>query len=228
MVVGLLALAAGVSVATPPIAGAVFQAALGRSLRASDVRVGVGVWPPTAAWGGRVDVLTVAARRLKLGTLDVDAFTAALRDVRFDPQALYLDHVLVIRSLGSGIARVTVSEASLAGLLAGQPSLSDVSVGLEPGRVSVGATIWAMGASLRATGDGRLVLRGDAAVDLVFDRISVAGPAGAVILPGAVAGEVTRSMNPILDVRSLPFGLRLTGLTVGRGQATLDAAVGAE
>ena len=81
---------------------------------------------------------------------------------------------------------------------------------LADGRVRLAATVSVFGASLRAAGDGRLVLRGGTAVDLVFDRIAVAG----VPLPDAVAARVTAAVNPVLDIGALPFGLRLRTVRV--------------
>ncbi len=223
-VVGLLAAAAAISLLTPPIANAALRVVLGRVLGTGDIQVTAAGWPPPAMWWGQVDVLAVAARHLRVGTLDVDAFDATLNRVQFDPTALYAGRALVIRSLGSGVAHMTVTQEALAALLAAQPSLRDVAVALAPGRVSLGATVSVLGASLRATAAGRLALRGDTAVDLVLDQISVGG----MPLPGAVADALTRSVNPVLDVRSLPFGLRLTGLTVVEGKAMLQAATGHE
>ncbi len=220
--VGLLVVATGISLATPPIADAQLRAALGRTLGTSNIEVRIATWPPPAVWWGKVDVLSVAARHLRVGTLDVDAFDATLNRVRFDPEVLYATRALEIRSLGSGVAHVTVTQDALAALLALQPSLRDVAVTLQSGRVSLGATVSVLGASLRATGDGRLVLRGDTAVDLLLDQIAVAG----VHLPAAMMGEVARSVNPVLDVRSLPFGLHLTGLTIAGGRVMLDAVAG--
>ncbi len=218
---GLVILAAALSGLAPLIAGAALRVALSRDLRTADVRVGVATWPPPALWAGRIDVLSVAARHLRLGALAVDAFDAQLGGVRLDPRALYLARVLVIRQLRSGVAHVTVSQDALRDLLAARPPLHDVSVGLGPGVVRVGATLPVLGAPLRATGEGHLVLRGGTMVDLVLDRVAVAG----IPLPPAAAGEVAGAVNPILDVRSLPFSLRLVTLVVGDGRATLDAVV---
>lgn len=223
-VVGVLAVAVGVSLLTPPIANAELRVALGRALATADIRVNAASWPPPALWWGQVDVLAVTARHLRVGTLDVDAFDATLNRVRFAPGALYAGRALVIRSLGSGVAHMTVTQDALAALLAAQPSLRDVAVALQAGRVSLGATVSLLGASLRATGSGRLALRSDTAVDLVLDEITVGG----VSLPGTFADAVTRSVNPVLDVRSLPFDLRLTGLTIAEGRAMLQAATGRE
>ncbi len=218
---GLLAAALGVNLLTPPIASGVLRASLGGELGTSDVRVRVDAWPPSAVWVGRIDALTVAARHLRMGTLAVDALDLRLGDLRLDPEALYLARMLVIQHLGSGVARATVSEGALRQVLASQPSLRDVSVAIAAGRVSVGATVSVLGAPVRATGDGRLVVRDGTSVDLVLDRLAVAG----VPLPAAVAEQVMRSVNPVVDVRSLPFSLRLVGLRVADGKATLDASV---
>jgi len=222
--VGILVAAIGVSTLTPPIANAALRVALGRALDTADIRVSAVAWPPPALWWGQVDVLAVTARHVRVGTLDVDAFDATLNRVLFDPGALYAGRALVIRSLGTGIARVTVTQEAMAALLAAQPSLRDVAVALRDGRVSLGATVSLLGASLRATGSGRLALRGDTAVDLVLDRLMVGG----MPLPETFAAAVTRSVNPVLDVRSLPFSLHLTGVTVAAGRAMLQAAAGHE
>lgn len=217
-------MAVGLSLLTPPVANAALRVALGRALDTAEIRVNAVSWPSPALWWGQVDVLAVTARHLRAGTLEVDAFDATLNRVRVDPGALYAGRTLVIRSVGSGVAHVTVTQDALAALLAAQPSLRDVAVALQDGRVSLEATVSVLGASLRATGSGRLALRGDTAVDLVLDRITVGG----LPLPGPFADAVIRSVNPVLDVRSLPFDLRLTGLTIAEGRAMLQAATGRE
>lgn len=214
-----LALAAAVSFATPAVANAQLSAALGHALGTSEIRVRVSAWPSPALWWGRVDVLVVAARHLRMGTVNVDAFDATFTHVRVDPASLYANRPLTIRSPGTGVASATVTQEALAALLNQQPSVRNASVTLEGGRVSVDGTVTVLGASMHATGDGHLVVRGGTAVDLVLDRVSVGG----LLLGGGLAEEVTRSINPLLDLRVLPFGLRLSGVTVADGKATLDA-----
>ena len=217
--VSVLVVAAAVSLATPPVANAQLRAALGRALGTSDVRVQVSAWPPPALWWGRVDVMAVEARHMRVGALDVDAFDATLNGVRFDPAALYLNRPLVFRSLGGGTARAAVTQDALAALLNSQPSVRDAAVTLAAGGVSLAATVLVGGVPLRAAGTGQFVIRGETAVDLVFDQITV----GAMVLRGVFARAVTRSINPILDLRALPFGLRLTGVTMGDGTVMLNA-----
>lgn len=217
----VLAGALALSALTPSIAGAVLRPALGGLLDSPDVQVHVDAWPPLALWAGRIDVLAVTASRARLGTLVVDRFDVALDGVRIDPGALYARHAFVVRHVRSGIGHITVSQTALRDLLAFQPSLRDVSVALASGRVTVGATVSVLGAPVRATADGRLILRDGTTVDFVLDRISVAG----VPLPSAIGAQVARSVNPVVDVRSLPFRVRLTGLEVADGAATLDAVV---
>ncbi len=222
--VGLLGAAVGASLAAPPIAAAQLRMVLGRTLGAESVRADVVAWPPPALWWGKVDVLSVTIRHLRVGALEVDAFEATLSNMRFDPEALYVRRALVIRSLGSGIAHVTISQDALTHLLATQSAIRDAAVELRDGRVTLSATMLVLGAALRATGEGRLLLHGATRVDLVLDRLTVTG----IRLPPALIDEVTGAMNPILDVRGLPFGLRLAGVRVDEGKVTLDAVAGVE
>ncbi len=224
LAVAVLALAAGVSLATPLIANAQLRAALSRTLGTSDVRVQVSAWPPPALWWGQVDVLTVEAHRARVGTLTVEAFDATLNHVWFDPGALYTGRPFVVRTLGGGTARATVTQDALAALLNAQPSVRDAVVTLDAGRVSVAATVSTIGPPVRAKGDGRLVIRGGTAVDLVLDRVT----AGGFTLQGGFARAVAQAINPVLDLREVPFGLHFTGVTVGGGKAMLDAVAGRE
>jgi LmeA-like phospholipid-binding len=223
VLVAVLAAATIVNFATPQITAAALRGALSRTLGSSEITVRVAAWPPVAVWWGQVDTVAVEARDLHAGALTVDAFDATLEQVRLDPTALYADHKLAIRSLGSCVARIRVSQSTLTAVVAAQASLHDVSVVLTRGRVSLAATVSMLGTPLRATADGRLVLDGPTAVDLVLDRVNVSG----IALPPGVANAATRSFNPVLDVRSLPFNLHFTGLTVADGWVTIDMAGGA-
>lgn len=223
LAVGLLAVATALSLATRSVTAALLRGALGRSLGTSDVRVDLVAWPPPAVWWGHVDVLSVAARTLRIGTLDVDAFDATLNQVELDPAALYRRGAVVVRSLGAGTARVTVSADALARVLASQASVRDAVVEVRAGHVILSATVSVLGAPLRAQGDGHLVLRNGTEVDLLLDRVTVGG----VALPPPVVGRAMRAVNPIVTLNGLPFGLRLTGVTAEDGRVMLDAATGA-
>jgi DUF2993 family protein len=221
-VVGFLAVATAIGVLASALAAAELRAALRRVLAASSVQVSLVAWPPPAVWWGRVDVLTVAARSVHVGAVEVDMFEATFDRVRFDAAALYTGRGLVIKALGSGVAHATISQGALARALSAQPSLRDVSVDLEPDRVALAATVSVLGAPLRASGEGRLALAGGTEVHLLIDRLTVAG----VGVPASLADLVTQSVNPVLDARSLPFALHFTGLTVEAGRVIVDAAAG--
>jgi len=219
--VALLLATAG-SLGAPTIASAELGAALSGALGAQRLRVAVTASLPPALWWGRVDHLAVAAVDLRVGALDVRTFDATLDGVRLDPGALYLAHRVTIRSLASATGRITVSQEALSRALASQPSLRDVAITLSPGRVRMAATVSVLDASLPATGDGRLVLRQSGVVDLVLDHLGVAG----VSVPDVIAGQVTASLNPVLDLRALPFGLRVVSVVVNDGEVVVDAAAG--
>ncbi|HLJ61218.1 MAG TPA: DUF2993 domain-containing protein [bacterium] len=221
-VVVALVVAVGVSVGGPTVASAALDMALVRALDAERVRVEVTAWPPAALWWGRVDVLTVAARNLRVGTLRVQSLDATLDRVQMDAGALYAERQVSIRSLGSAVARFTVAQDALQSMLGAQPSVRDAVVTLHPGRISLAATVGVLGMSLQAVGTGRLVLRGEHAADLALDRVTVAG----VPVPSAIVAQLIGGLNPVLDVGALPFGLHLTGVTVGEGEVIVDAAAG--
>ena len=220
--VALLLVAVAASVTGPWAAASALSTAIGGGAVAGRVRVSVVTWPPPALWWGRVDVLQVHARGLRVGTVRVETFDATLNGIRLDPGALYLQRRLVIRSLGAAVAEVTVGEGALTQALASVPSLREVAVTLADGRVRLAATASLFGASLPVAGEGRLVLRGGTAVDLVFDRIAVSG----VPLPDAVAARVAAAVNPVLDIGALPFGLRVQAVRVMDGEVVLDAVAG--
>lgn len=222
LAVGLLAIAAGLSLATRSVTAALLRGALGRSLGTSDVRVDLVAWPTPAVWWGHVDVLSVAARTLRIGTLDVDTFDATLNQVELDPDALYRRGAVVVRSLGAGTAHVTVSADALARILASQASVRDAVVEVRAGRVVLSATVSVLGAPVRAQGDGRLVLRNETEVDLRLERVTVGG----VSLPPPVVTRAMRAVNPIVRLDGMPFGLHLTGVVAEDGRVRLDAATG--
>jgi hypothetical protein len=219
---GLAGAAVGASLAGPPLAAIQLKTALGRALSAESVQASMVVWPPPALWWGRVDVLSIAARHLRMNPLEVDTFDATLDRVRFDSGALYFRRELVLQAVGSGVAHATVSQDALARVLATHPGVRDTAVRLTPGRVTLSATVSVFGAPVPAAADGHLSLRGTSGVDLIFDRLTVAG----VGLPPALRNQVAGALNPILDARSLPFGMRLTRLHLDEGKVTLDAVVG--
>jgi hypothetical protein len=117
-----------------------------------------------------------------------------------------------------------VSQDALARLLASRSDVRDASVTLVPGRVMLSAIVFVLGASVPAAAEGRLSLRGSSGVDLILDRLTVAG----VGLPEAVRNQVAGDLNPILDARSLPFGMRLVRVQVDEGRVTLDAMAGGQ
>ena len=222
--VGLVAVAVGTSLAAPPLTAMQLRTALGHALSAESVQTSVVVWPPPALWWGRADVLSIAARRLRLGSLDLDVFDATLEHVRFDPGALYLRRSLVLQAVGSGVAHATVTQDALGRVLATHSGVRDAAVRVAPRRVTLSATVSLLGAPVPLSAEGRLSLRGTTGVDLILDQVMVAG----VALPEALRRQVTDAVNPILDAHMLPFGLRLVRIQVDEGKVTLDALVGGQ
>jgi DUF2993 family protein len=219
--VGILAGAVAVNLATPAIASAAFAAYLRGVLHTHEVRVGLAAWPPPALWWGRVDRLTVTARDAQMGALRLDTFVLTLGDVRFDPGALYVDHTLVVRSRGSGMARGTVSQGELARLLALQPGVRVDSVVVRPSGVLVRGAIEALGVSVPAEGSGRLVLSTDGAVDLVLEQLSVTGRG----LPVSGSAKLRTRLRGVISLPPLPLGFRLTGVTMDNGRLVLNAGI---
>lgn len=221
LAVGVLAVAVGVNLGTPAVAGAALKGYLRSQLPGSSVEVDLQASPPIALWWGRAAMVTVAAHNVQMGTLGMERFDASFDTLRFDPQALYVHRTLVIRSLRSGSARATVTQEDLTRALAHSPAIRVDSVVLQPGRVWVRGAIRALGAELPAEGLGRLVLNGETAVDLILDSVVVAGGS----LPGSVNGEAI-TIRSALEVPPLPFGFRLTGLRMENGRLVLDAGTG--
>ena len=215
----ILAGAVAINLATPAIAAAALAAYLRGVLHTDAVRVGLAAWPPPALWWGRVDRLTVTARHAQMGALRLDTFALTLGDVRFDPAALYVDHTLVIRSRGSGMARGTVSQGELARLLALQPGVRVDSVVVRPSGVLVRGAVQALGVSVPAEGSGRLVLSTDGAVDLVLEQLSVTGGG----LPLAGSARLRTRLRGVISLPPLPLGFRLTGVTMDNGRLVLNA-----
>lgn len=222
-VVVVLALALAANLAAPSVAALAMRLALARSFETGDVAVVVQAWPATAVWWGNIGVLSVAARSLRVGRLDVAVFDAILTRVAVDPGRLYGRRELVVRSVGSGIARVAVTADSLARMVAEQPSVKQVVVHLRPGTITLDGTVSVFGADFPASVAGHLVVRDAARLDLVVDRITVLG---GLPVPPDVASRLATSINPVLDVGRLPFGLRLTNVTIGEGIVMLQAAAG--
>lgn len=221
--VAVLAAALAVSLAAPPLAGAVLRIALARSLGTGDVAVTVRAWPPQALWWGNIGMLSVAARSVRVGVLDVAAFNATLNHVDVDAGLLYGRGELAVRSVRSGTARVMITADNLARLVAAQPAVKQVVVHIRPGLIVLDGTVSVFGADFPASVTCHLVVRDPRHLDLAVDRVTVMG---GVPVPPDVASRFAASINPVVDLSRLPFGLRLTGVTHGNGVVVLQAAAG--
>ncbi len=222
-VVVVLAAALAASLAAPLVAGTALRLALVRSFGTPDVAVSVETQPAPAVWWGDIGLLSVAARSLRVGRLDVAGFEAVLTRVEVDPGLLYGRRELAVRSVGTGVARVTVTADNLARLLAAQPSVKRVTVRLSPGTIMLDGTVSVFGAEFPASVAGHLVVRDATHLDLVVDRVTVMN---GLPVPPDVASRLGASINPVLDVGRLPFGLHLTKVSIGDGVLMLQAAAG--
>lgn len=221
--VGLLAAALAASLGAPPAAGTALRIALVRSFGTDDVTVAVHSWPAPALWWGNIGMLSVSARSVRMGRLDVAAFDATLRQVNVDAGLLYGRRRLAVRSVAGGTARVMVTADDLARLVATEPAVKQVVVHLRPGMMVLDGTVSVFGADVPASLTGHLVVRDAARLDLVVDRITVMG---GLPVPADVAAQLVASINPIVDVGRLPLNLRLTGVMIGNGIVMLTAAAG--
>jgi len=217
--VAVLAFAVAINLSTPAIATAVLKSAFGRSFHVGGgIQASVEAWPPPAPWWGTADVMSLAARDVHFGDLQLATFSATLDRVRFDPVALYLRHTLVIRSVGFGVAHAEVSQDALARTLALQPNIRVASVVLRPGRVFLRGSLSVLGAQVPVEAQGRLVLTDAAGVQFILDQATVAGGTLQVPRSGLVKSNIT--------VPPMPFGLHLTSVIVGDGRLAFDAATG--
>jgi hypothetical protein len=221
--VALLSAALAASLGAPPLAAAAIRLALVRSLGTGDIAVTVEASSAPALWSGNIGALSVAARSVRIGRLDVAAFDAMLLHVAVDPGRLYGQRELTVRSVGSGVARVTVTANDLARFVETQPSVKQVIVRLTPGTILLDGTVSALGTDFPASVAGHLVVRDATHLDLVIDRFTVME---GIRVPPDVAAGLAGSINPILDLGTLPFGLRLTDVTIGQSALVLRAAAG--
>jgi hypothetical protein len=219
----ILGMALAVNLSASPIASFALRAALARSFGTPDVAVTVRSWPAPSLWWGNIGMLSVAARSVRVGRLDVAAFDAIFNRLEVDPAMLYGRRELMVRSIGSGTARVTVTEDDIARLVAAQPAVKQVVVHLRPGTIRLDGIISVLGADFPASVTGHLAVHDAAHLDLVVDRVTVLG---GLPIPSDVASQLSASVNPVLDVGRLPFGLRLTAVTIGNGVLTLQASAG--
>jgi LmeA-like phospholipid-binding len=220
--VGLLAAAIGANLATPPVVGAAFARPLRTALGTAQVDVIVESWPPPVLWWGRVDRMAVNARDVAAGDLRFERFTASFRGLRIDSRALYADGALVVRGLQSGIAQATLTQEALAAALARQRGVRVDVLVLRRDGVMVRGTIQVLGTDVAVEGDGRLVLNGPNAIDLILNQATLAGAAPSAMLKGRLVARVPS----VLRVPPLPLGLRLTGLHMEDGRLLLDASTG--
>ena len=222
--VAILVAALAASLGAPAAAGTALRLALARSFETPDVTVTVEAQPAPALWWGNIGVLSVVARSLRVGRLDVAGFEAILTRVVVDPALLYGRGELAVRSVGAGVARVTVTADNLAHLLAAEPSVKRVAVRLRPGTILLDGTVSVFGAEFPASVAGHLAVRDATHLDLVVDRVTVMD---GLPVPPDVASRLGASINPVLDLGRLPFGLHLTKVSIGDGVLMLQAAAGA-
>jgi hypothetical protein len=168
-------------------------------------------------------MLSISARSLRMGRLDVAAFDATLHHVDINPGLLYGSRQLAVRSVGGGTAVVVVSADNLARLVGAQPAVKQVVVHLSPGSMMLDGTVTVLGADFPASLAAHLVVRDAAHLDLMVDRVTVLG---GLPVPPDVAARLADSVNPVLDVGRLPFELRLTGVAIGDGVVVLRASAG--
>jgi hypothetical protein len=219
-----LALALGASVSAPAAASTALRLALVQAFGTGDIAVRLETRPAPALWWGNIGALSIAAQGVRVGRLDVARFDAVLTHVAVDPGLLYGRRRLEIRSIGGGVARVTVTAENLARLVAAEPAVKRVAVRLEPGTIMLDGTVTVLGAEFPASLAGHLAVRDGTHLDLVVDRLTVMN---GLPLPPDATSRVAASINPVLDVGRLPFDLRLTHVAIGRGVVTLQAAAGA-
>ncbi len=219
----VLAAALAASLGATSVAGTAVRLALVRSFGTPDVAVTVEAQPAPAVWWGNIGLLSVAARSLRVGRLDVSGFEAVLSRVVVDPGLLYGRRELTVRSVGAGVARVTVTADNLARLLAEQPSVKRVVVRLTPGTIMLDGTVSVIGAEFPVSVAGHLAVHDATHLDLVVDRVTVMN---GLPVPPDVASRLGASINPVLDVGRLPFGLHLTKVSIGDGVLMLQAAAG--
>ena len=219
----VLAAALAASLEATSIAGTAVRVALIRSFGTPDVAVTVEARPASAVWWGNIGLLSVAARSLHIGQLDVAGFEAVLTRVVVDPVLLYGRGELTVRSMGAGVARVTVTADDLARFLAAQPSMKHVLVRLTPGRIRLDGTVSVLGADVPASVAGHLAVRDATHLDLVVDRATVMN---GLPVPPDVASRLGAAINPVVDLGRMPFGLHLTKVSIGDGVLLLQAAAG--
>lgn len=222
-VVAFLTLALAASLTAQSMAGAAIRLALVRSLGTGDIAITVRSWPAPALWWGNIGMLSVGARGVRAGRFDVAGFDMMLAGVAVDPVRLYGRRELVVRSVGSGFARVTVSAGNLAQLLETTPSVRRVAVRLRPGAIVLTGLVSLLGTEFPASVTGRLVVRDATRLDFAVDRVTVLD---GLPVPPDVTSRLAASINPVLDIGQLPFGLRLTKVTIGEGVLTLHAVAG--
>ncbi|HKX19748.1 MAG TPA: DUF2993 domain-containing protein [bacterium] len=223
VVVAVLAAALAASLEATSIASTAVRLALVRSFGTPDVAVTVEAQPASAVWWGHVRLLSVAARSLHIGQLDVSGFEAVLTRVVVDPVLLYGRGELTVRSMGAGVARVTVTADELARLLAAQSSVKHVLIRLKPGTITLDGTMSVLGADVPASVAGRLAVRDASHLDLIVDRATVMN---GLPVPADVASRLGAAINPVVDLGGLPFGLHLTKVSIGDGVLMLQAVAG--
>lgn len=173
--------------------------------------------------GSAMSMITGKISRLRIeGTgvqlvpnLLVDHMTIDMERVRFHTDTREL------KSVKSTIFEAVIVEDALNRYIrATQGNKSDMAVRLDKSKVSVALSRSIIGIKVPISVTGRPAIRGGAKVDFVADSSSVAR----LPMPALVVNKVLESVNPVFDMSTMKFPVKLTAVTVNGGSVTIKGS----
>jgi hypothetical protein len=171
---------------------------------------------------GRLDAVTLEARRTMAGELTVDRLTLRLQEVRVDPARLWRGQGSPLLQVGRGEGEVVLTQEDLQLFLASTRGVQRAALRLDSGAVTVEGDVRVGAVDLRMRVEGRLVPASPTTVDLYVQTLTVSG----VELPREIGSVLVSRLNPLISLDGLPLPLWIRSVAVEGGQVRLHVGVG--
>lgn len=161
-----------------------------------------------------IGTLRLVATDFTHGGYPLDSLTVTLRQVRYDPSALFGEERLAVRGMTGGDAVFRLGASTIQALAAAKaPEVDNLKVRLKRGHVQVTGSKTLLTTPLKFTCEAALRAVGDLEVALVDGKANIDG----VDLPDGVVQTMLDKLNPVFTapVRSLaPLTARIRDVVV--------------
>ncbi|MDR7474366.1 MAG: DUF2993 domain-containing protein [Armatimonadota bacterium] len=178
--------------------------------------------PPWSIITGRLDAVTLEARRAMAGQLPLERLTLRLEEVRVDPTRLWRGEGLPLVQVGRGEGEIILTQEDLRRFLVSARGVQQASLRLDGGAVTVEGDVRVGVVDLRMRLEGRLVPASPTTVDLYVQTLTVSG----VELPREIGSVLVSRLNPLISLDGLPLPLWIASVAVEGGEVRVRVGVG--